>query len=263
MYKWTKDGIRVFVVRELGKSEYLVRSVLVMPSIYDDEQDEAEELGELRIVEAVYDTAPTEILSKDIAMLQGTVVKLQQLHGEIKKQISQLESEYDKRKEKLSSIPELRQLENFIAGKITHYVLVSQYNSPYIMAFQDTKSEYADYDDRGLKKMRMLSLYGKATGELEWNLHRYSDGSGSEGYTVIPCCSLEEAQIVLQQEFDKRFALGPSERLFDDAIKCGVSIPDEYAERVHQLQLHVAKQEVAKRKEELLKAEAKVDGLQH
>jgi len=50
--------------------------------------------------------------------------------------------------------------------------------------------------------MRLLSLYGRTDGSLEFRINSYSDGSGSDE-PVVFFKSKEEALIFMQNEFDK------------------------------------------------------------
>lgn len=258
VYGWTKTGAKVWVEHCFDNGERLVRSVL--ESVYDYDGDEQEVLGELRVVEGVWDAAPTEVYDKRIKALEKKVVELEREAVQKRLEISEMEAEFKVRSAKYTAIPELRQLDQFIAGKITHYVHVQKWYSPRIMAFSDEVSEYTD-NERGLNKMRLLSLFGKSNGDLEWSLNQWNDGSGSK-YEVIPCCSLEEAQAVLQVEFDKRFVDSASATLLKDAETAGVQVPDDFRQRVRDEQIKQARKTVDELSAKVIEANKKLTEVQ-
>ena len=191
----------------------------------------------LRVVNSntMFDKPPTAVLDKEIAALaeqRGQLVETKKQlireAGALRKEIEQLSA----KREELLDKSGLSQLDMFINGGISHYVEVcrSSYNPPRIVAFQDTKSEYSDRE-RGLREMRLLSLYGSATGDLSWQLNWYSDGSGSKT-EVIPCTSLEQAKSVLQEQFDIYMSKYVSEDALKRAESAKVNITDSYRDAV-------------------------------
>ena len=251
---WTKAGAKVWVEHCFDNGERLVRSVL--ESVYDYDGDEQEVLGELRVVDGVWDAAPTEVYDKRIKALEKKMVELEREVVQKRLEINEMEAEFKIRSAKYAAIPELRQLDQFIAGKITHYVHVQKWYSPRITAFSEEVSEYSD-NERGLGKMRLLSLYGKSNGNLEWNLNQWNEGSGSN-YTVFPCCSLEEAKAVLQGEFDKRFVDSASATLLKDAETAGVQVPDDFRQRVRDEQIKQARKAVDELSVKVIEANKKL-----
>lgn len=254
VYGWTKSGAKVWVEHCFDNGERLVRSVL--ESVYDYDGDEQEVLGELRIESGVWDAAPTEVYDKRIKTLQQSIAGLDAELKAARETWALENKKQDEQRKRYAAIPELRQLDQFIAGKITHYVHVQKWRSPRITAFSEEVSEYSDRE-YGLGKMRLLSLYGKANGDLEWRLNEYSTFSSHDDI-VIPCCSLEEAQAVLQVEFDKRFDGSTSETLLKDAEAAGVVIPDDFRERVRTAKIASARKTVDELSTKLIEANSKL-----
>lgn len=252
---WTQTGAKVWVEWVFGNGEYLVRPVL-RELEWDIDGNDHEVLGELVIVNGVWDAAPVEVYDKRIEELQAKEAFYGKRIKELQQEVARLESATQVRAAKYAAIPELRQLDQFIAGKITHYVHVQKWYSPRITAFSEEVSEYSD-NERGLGKMRLLTLYGKSNGNLEWQLNQWTDGSGLN-YTVIPCCSLEEAKAVLQAEFDKRFVDSASATLLNDADAAGVQVPDDFRQRVRDEQIKQARKTVDELNGKLAEANKKL-----
>lgn len=103
-----------------------------------------------------------------------------------------------------SRVEQLRYVDDFLAGKLTHYAVLSDYVMPHVLAVDDAKHGDRPYN----KEMRLLALYGKLDGNrtVYWQLHKYSDMSGSYGDTVVPSRSFEEAKGHILTHLAKRLA---------------------------------------------------------
>lgn len=254
-YGWTKTGAKVWVEYCFDNGKCLVRSAL--ESVYDYDGDEQEVLGELRIVDDVWDTAPTEVYDKRIRVLEKKIVELERDVVQKQLSIKEMDAQIKNQELRYKAIPELRQLDQFIAGKITHYVHIRKWRSPRITAFSEEASEYSDRE-YGLDKMRLLTLYGLSKGNLEWRLNEYSSHSMQDDI-VIPCCSLEDAKAALQVEFDKRFdEPRAGEELLKDAEAAGVVIPDAFRERIRAAKIASAQKTVDKLSAQVIEANKKL-----
>ena len=90
--------------------------------------------------------------------------------------------------------PILERISDFLDGKITHYLMGEAYewNRPqrlWIASLEDAKGRA--FYERGLK---LLSLYGRSNGNLQWAINQYYDDFGFYKTWVWPCCSEEEAK---------------------------------------------------------------------
>ncbi len=129
----------------------------------------------------------------------------------------------------------LARIEEFLAGEITHYVEYSDWGPPCIVALEDAT---CNCDDR-CRDLRLLSLFGRTDGDLEWRLGRYSDGSGTSD-NVFPCTSLDEAKAIATNRFithqtkalDPNDKTTPTRRWLDAAKNCGTAMSTAYGEAV-------------------------------
>ncbi|MFZ3286601.1 MAG: hypothetical protein WA191_07095 [Telluria sp.] len=110
-----------------------------------------------------------------------------------------------KRKAARDQVDTLRYVDEFLAGKLTHYAVLSEYQTPHVMLVGDATQGDRPYN----KEMRLLCLYGKLDGTRTpyWQLHKYSDSSGSYGDTVVPARSQEEAEGYIRAHIEKCIAI--------------------------------------------------------
>lgn len=106
-----------------------------------------------------------------------------------------------KRKAARDQVDTLRYVDEFLAGKLTHYAVLSEYQTPHVMLVGDATQGDRPYN----KEMRLLCLYGKLNGTRTpyWQLHKYSDSSGFYGDTVVPARSQEEAEGYIRAHIEK------------------------------------------------------------
>ena len=196
MRKYLGNGEEVEFIQNLENGSCLVYRLFVLEA---GEETVVDKL--LIIVPRVFDSPPVALIDKQIeeknAVLQEVADKLQ----EARRKINDLDREYniakashEKRMEKYKGYEALKHLDNFIEGKITHYLIHGCYGIDNAKIV--SKVEYLDnYEHR---KLRLLSLHGDSKGDLEWRLGYYSDASGSSE-RCFPFCSMEEAKEFLQK----------------------------------------------------------------
>lgn len=143
---------------------------------------------------------------------------------------------------KLKKTGILKGIEDFIDGKITHYVdHKSPYSPPEIIAVADAIS--AGDNGKYRQSLRLLTLGGDLRdGKLTWILNQYSDGSGNSGRHVTPCKSLEEAEAIVKKAIIAHFANSSSQyrsaSWVDAADKLGIAVPPAYRKELAEKRLH-------------------------
>lgn len=97
---------------------------------------------------------------------------------------------------------QLRYVDEFLSGKLTHYAVFPSYGAPRVMPIGDATQGDHSYN----QEMRLLALYGKLDGTRTtyWQLHKYSDSSGGYGDTVVPARSEEEAEAHIREQLAKQ-----------------------------------------------------------
>jgi len=93
--------------------------------------------------------------------------------------------------------------------------------------FSDYDTSIADKEYGRFDSLRLVSIFGRTDGELEFRRNDYSDGSGS-WRTVIPCETKEEALELLKERFTaKVIEQGVNQYLLKTAEKYNLEIPSE------------------------------------
>jgi hypothetical protein len=169
---------------------------------------------------------------------------LKALHEQIaaaKAERQQIESEdWQRQRERAAKLKKFALLDNveaFLDGKISHYVLRdSCYSPPTIISVAEARAKESG---SWRESLRLLTLGGNLrNGEVAWTLNQYSDGSGGAS-CVTPCTSYEQATDVLRQEIVKHFADTSPNRTarqgwIDAADKLGIAAPEAYRRSVAQ-----------------------------
>lgn len=125
---------------------------------------------------------------------------------------------------------------DFISGTITHFVKW-HYGTTEILTYKDLVSRW----DGRYDGFKLLSMYGKFNGDIEYRINNYGDGSGHDT-TIYPCKSEEEA-IQLSKKLLIDYAKEKIEKdyISDDVIKiCNkykIKIDKEKLLKHYQLQI--------------------------
>lgn len=252
--KYLENGYEVEVLAS-GDFGFLVRY------LYDEEDAISE--TDTHVVSRVYDEPPTPRIAKVHTELQQAVDALRAERNELQQQIAEARRNEGARINKLKQHKSLQLLEDFLDGKITHYAEWTSYSAPRIieLASKDAKCNCSYY----CKDLRLLSLFGKSNGDLEWQLSHYSDGSGSYGATVIPCTSREQALSAIRDYITDLAAKTkdkPEIRVIEYAATYGVELPAEYHADVMKNKVAVLRENIQKKRDNLQYDEAQLAQLQ-
>jgi hypothetical protein len=219
---YLRDGRAVEVRGKLdGKNTWVVSEILESMDYEGNSEEYTNEITFL--VDKVYDTPPVKQYNQEIKALKDEIQKLQAESLALESKIYDLDEGYKSKIKKLKKYSALKHIEDFVEEKITHYV-VQHYGSPEIITQEEIRM-----NDRYDNGFRLLSLFGKSNGDLEWRLSHYSDGSG--GYTeVFPCLSLDDAKANVQEYID---ALNPEKDtpykdFIEQACKWDLKLPEWY-----------------------------------
>lgn len=212
--KYLENGEQVEVVSQIDVGGFVVRGIF-------ESEDDAPHTGQPFYVAKVFDAPPTAKLEARVSDLDRRISEKEQRLAEIRSEIVALESHNKDFINRCSKIAELKDLQAYLDGRITHYVVCSY--SPAIVKFSETKSEYANNGE-----LRLLSLFGDSKGHLTWRLNQYRDGSGSST-DVYPCLSEEEAKEKLRDylvsNFEGQLGYNGSKYFLEAAQKFGIELP--------------------------------------
>ncbi len=207
--KYLLNGQAVEVV-EITKSGFLVQY------FYENESDKYID-DEIHFVDRVFDNAPTEKFDKSLTVINEKIKQRQAELRNLEKTIADINTKNKSVFEKFGRCKQLKRLEDYIDGKITHCVSLG-----WSLDIVDIKNIDADHD--GIK---LLSLFGRSNGDLTYKLNQYQDGSGYWN-KIVPCLSYEEAVNELKEYVHAEINKGESCGIFIEvAKKYGFDLPAE------------------------------------
>lgn len=264
--KYTAQGQRCQILSELPSGKFLVAGA-VGNNDYDDEC--YFDLDHPRVVDRVFDTAPVEIYDKRVASLLDELGKLEERRNALRTEISTSERQHKDRIQKLAKFQPLQRIEDFLDGKITHYVISEGYHRDEDGHYQlkiSTPQQEKSGDECHSRELKLLTLYGKSDRSVEWKLNYYSDGSGSSSHFCWPCTSIEEAKALAARLFEEacRKILANNNQaryanyLLQSACAIGVTPPEWVAASSKKASLEYAQREVAEAQRALEAANARL-----
>lgn len=190
-------------------------------------------LGDQEVVNQVFDEPPTAVRSQNIAELEAKLAALRTERDGLREEIRTAKSERDSLVARLKEVPALRRIDDFIAGRFTHY-LTEDGGTFEIIAVADARCEGASSYSRELK---LLTLFGATNGDLSWRLNRYKDGSGN-GTMVHLCQSEQEAKDLIVERINQLLTEEPATRgcwfrYYEKSLqKYGLPVPDVITTRL-------------------------------
>ena len=191
--KYLMDGQAVFVERLLDNGA-LVRRV------YENYGEEPFTDDTILFVEKIFDIAPTHKQDARLSKLRAEIDELMETRKTLLAEIQAAKDSESSRLIRYNQYKQLKHLDAFLDGKITHYAIKDW------ASWKIEDRNCVNQDRPRHVYTKLLCLHGKSDGNLEWNLYRYPDGSGSSE-VVFPCCSYEEALAVVREDLSVKTEL--------------------------------------------------------
>lgn len=224
--KYTTDGRKVVVIGNLNSQEKIVQEVFII-------NDAEIPSGENFVVTSLHDAPAISWKERNLIEIE---TRYEKEYKEIDKKLAELHKDYNLKsatiKSKLQFLKKLElnlteeklnQLINFISGS-TKYIVMDNWSD---VEISDYDSSIVDKEYGRFNSLRLLSIFGRTDGELEFRKNDYSDGSGS-WRTVIPCETKEEALEILKERFSTKVnEKGVNSYLIKTAEKYNLEIPKE------------------------------------
>ena len=221
-YKYTSDGKKVVVVGKLNDAESIVQEIYVsgnseMPS------------GQNFVVKSLHDDPVVSWKEERLSEIES---KYNSESSRIDRELKRLKAEYYHESKNLklllknikqvsSSPPVFSTINQFLSGEITHLVM-SSYDYEIRTFFETVSTNKDDYYDDDLK---LISLFGRSDGNLEWRINRYTDNSGNSK-ECIPCSSFEQAVEELEKIINENISNnGVNDRMIKAKTKYNLSVP--------------------------------------
>lgn len=266
---WLRDGREVEYLARTDDGKHVVAPVNELETY--DGWDRAR--GPIEFASELFAKPPVEKRSEEIVALEVKVRELEKRKAELYSECINSERDVRARLDKLKKYQGLELLEDFIDGKITHFVLMTnEYGIDLKIETAEVIQKGGGSDsDRWDKTLKLVTLFGKSSGDLQWKVNRYYDGSG-DWKSIWPCRSEEEAKQVIaaiyQKAVDDHFPTVTEDRshwflvAYEKAVSVGLEQRPEVAARYGELkQAALLKQEDAAKKE-LEEAQAKLADIQ-
>ena len=245
------DGTEVLLLEKTA-------SGCIVERVYEGDPDREPPYSKPFLVDAVFDFEHFAKEHPDVTKKREELAKLNDKLAEIRAEIRTAEKERPALLARLKQIPALANIEDFIEGRITHFVH-SDY--AYISVHDASLLDYKE-EGRGTypKRLRLLSLYGASNGDLSWNLNMYYDGSGHTRYQVWPFTSLDAATAFARGMLMEKVAKLSDERnpeyLLESFKKCGIEAPTQLFEVVEARKRSSREQQAEKLRKDLAALEA-------
>ncbi|MBP9870630.1 MAG: hypothetical protein KBC53_03920 [Nitrosomonas sp.] len=235
LIKYTSDGKKVSVIGQLNAQESIVQEIFVT-------QNGAEiPSGENFVVKSLHDAPAVSWKEKELEKLEKRYKTESEEWG---RRTAAMRDTCNKEYSLLSAIIKstrltrlawdhecLKQMELFLTGQVKFLVLV-EYGNYKISEFSEAISEIGDRDNN----IRLITLFGRSDGALDWKLNHYRDGSGHDK-TIFPAISLEEAKSILEEQIMESIVKigGASDAMVKAKKLYGLSVPSE--DQISQLNL--------------------------
>lgn len=186
-----RSGHKYQFVEALSGDRALCRPIL-LADLYDGGTEEyPADTPSIFQTSALSAKPPIAVVSAELQELQARIAAARAQLSEANADLRGLERERDERMQRLQNHPKLQRLEDFLAGRISHFVLTSPYGTTVEIKTLEEVLAQDDPADRK-EKFKLLSLFGRSGGDIQWAVNRWSDGSGTwrEGQ---PFTSYEDA----------------------------------------------------------------------
>lgn len=207
---------------------------VVVKRLFDESECPEYDEGEPFIVQKVYEEPPTSFIDSQI---QSRMERLADIDGQLSRKREELakatlelrtaETSRKALSERLFKDAALQRVADFIDGKITHFV-TSNYGRVTVM---DKEMALAS-NDKYERDIRLVTLFGKSNGDLQWGINQYRDGSGSWEDCWI-CFSLEEAMEIAGRVIAELFNTDSQlENAVASADKLGLPVPQSVRDKI-------------------------------
>lgn len=264
--KYLADGRIVRVLTALAGG----RSVVELGREYDEDGDVEAFFSGTEIVsnDEIHDKPSIEAYASEIKRLEGEQRAANEKLSELRQEITLTE----RRVKALAIYEPLKRIEDFLAGKLTHYVIWSSYSkapAPHLRLADGERSTTSDRPASEYDPLKLLVLFGDKERGLEWKLNRYCDGSGSWDM-CRPFCSIEEAQYFAREMLGKSFAafkwpdygnISEAEELVKAAKALSAPIPWGFEAQLRERNIRAIREMVAKADKERSGWQAQLDAL--
>jgi hypothetical protein len=264
---YTAEGVKVRLEAVTTTGQFVVVKLLRYEDHYDGFY---EDYGPTEIVDKIFEKPPVEVVDEEIAAKLAELAEIQKRHDKAFMEINTVESIAKARLAKFEKFKGLELLEDFIDRKITHFVWASDENSFdfKIGSFEDAIKNKDRYHSTDL---RLVTLFGRSSGDLQWRVDQYYDGSGGSRQCIWPCRDEQHAKdtivAIIVDRLNEQFEHVKPDRpywflmAYEAAIQHGIVPPAEQEAKYRECKAASVAGQIAGARKNLATAQQALDKL--
>lgn len=265
---YNRDGRKLYYRRDLGDGTSIVSRWLATAGWDGEAEEYISDEPIIVTTTGLFRSPPTDVLAAEVVELNEKLANARQELSFVQHQAKEADTERARALAALTAIEPLRNIEHFVAGEITHFVVLNEGYGGELhgdVAIETFEQAITQFTDRGRANgMKLLSLFGDSKGALTFRINHYGEGSGG-WRQVIPCLSEAEARAKAAEVMEMMWSAyrdGANHYRLAAAIKSamqlGLVIPPEILSD-HEMKVRKALEaNVTKAREALTKAEAEL-----
>lgn len=226
-YKFLSDGRKVVVIGQLNNVESIVQEIFVTES-----GDEIPS-GERFTTKSLHDEPVISYKEKKIKDIENVINQIESERETASKKKENILTELKSYTDILKSTKVLvdnfkneKELDTFCQFMTCNieYLVIDGYTITPPFKMIDIVQEYSNYysNERDYTGLKLLSVLGDSNGSLNYNINRYSDGSGNrEGLT--PFTNREDALVHIRDRAIRKIESdGLSEESYESCLDMGI-----------------------------------------
>ncbi len=263
---YTADGAKVRLEAITTTGQFVVAKLLRYEDHYDSFY---EDFGPTEVVDKLFEKPPVEVIDAEIAAKKAELAEIEERHSKAFMEINTVEWTAKQRLEKFKKFQGLELLEDFIDKKITHVVYAPDEDSLdfKIVSFEEAVKSKERYST----DLRLVTLFGRSNGDLQWRVDQYYDGSGGSRQCIWPCRDEQHANdtiiAIISDRLAERFKHVTPDRsywfllTYEAAIKYGIAPTQEQEAKYRELKAASIAGQIVGARKNLDTAQAALDKL--
>jgi hypothetical protein len=248
--KFLNDGRKVVVIGSINSNEYIVQEIFLT------EKGDEIPSGERFTTKSLHDKPVVSYQEKERKRIEERIDSAKREYDSVNNRINGL-------KIKLKSLEEIYRSANVFSQNMNEaeygnfvslvtgncWVLkTNQYFPCKPERLEDAIISWDTWSVRRYDGIKLISLFGKSNGDYTYQLHKYSDGSGSSYDNISVFHNYEEAFIEFKKIWSEKILdKGISEEYYSKCIESGIVFDDEI-ESVYRIKLKEANKVAAEKK---------------
>lgn len=263
---YTADGAKVRLAAITTTGQFVVAKLLRYEDHYESFY---EDFGPSEVVDKLFEKPPVEVIDAEIAAKKAELAEIEERHSKAFMEINTVEWTAKQRLEKFKKFQGMELLEDFIDKKITHFVQAPDDTSFdfKIVSFEEAIKSKERYST----DLRLVTLFGRSNGDLQWRVDQYYDGSGGSRQCIWPCRDEQHANdtiiAIISDRLAERFKhVTPANSYwflltYEAAIKYGIAPTQEQEAKYRELKAASIAGQIVGARKNLDTAQAALDKL--